>query len=124
MPSRSYFTRHVEIVPSFKVTHDLLRNSFFPSTAIEWNKTDKNICKSEKLNIFKRSNLYSDLKTEFITTINRIKSLTRLRVRLSHLREHSFQDTLNLICNCGKDIQTTSYYLLHCPVYLQERMPS
>ena len=47
-------------------------------------------------------------------------------VGLGHLREHkckhSFQDTLNLICNCGKDIQTTTYYLLHCPDYLQERM--
>ena len=30
-----------------------------------------------------------------------------------------FQD--NLICNCGKDIETTSLYLLHCPDYLQER---
>ena len=55
----------------------------------------------------------------------RIKLLTRLRAGLSHLREHkfmhSFQDTLNLICNCGKDIENASHYLLHCPDYLQER---
>ena len=42
---------------------------------------------------------------------------------LSHLSEHkfkhSFQDTLNPICNCGK---TSSHYLLHCPDYLQEVM--
>ena len=48
-----------------------------------------------------------------------------MRVGLSHLREHkfkhSFQDTLNPICNCGKDIETTSHYLLHCPDYLEER---
>ena len=56
-----------------------------------------------------------------------IKLLTRfgLRVGLSHLREHkfkhSFQDTLNLICSCGEDIETTSHYLLHCPDYLEER---
>ena len=54
-----------------------------------------------------------------------IKLLTRLRVGLSHLREHkfkhSFQDTLNPICNCGEDIETTSHYLLHCPDYLHER---
>ena len=54
-----------------------------------------------------------------------IKLLTRLRVVVSHLREHkfkhSFQDTLNPICNCGEDIETTSHYLLHCPDYLQER---
>ena len=48
-----------------------------------------------------------------------------MRVGLSHLREHkfkhSFQDTLNPICNCGEDIETTSHYLLHCPDYLHER---
>ena len=48
-----------------------------------------------------------------------------MRVGLSHLREHKFkhifQDTLNPICNCGEDIETTSHYLLHCPDYLYER---
>ena len=46
-------------------------------------------------------------------------------VDLSHLCEHrfknSFQYTLNLICNCSKDIETTSHDLLHCPDYLHER---
>ena len=50
---------------------------------------------------------------------NEIKLLTRLRVDLSHLREHklkpSFQDTFNRITDCGKDTETSSYYLLHCP---------
>ena len=54
-----------------------------------------------------------------------IKLLIRLRVGLSPLPEHkfkhSFQDTLNPICNCGEDIETTSHYLLHCPDYLHER---
>ena len=39
-----------------------------------------------------------------------IKLITRLRVGLSHLREHkfkhSFQDTLNSICSCGFDIES------------------
>ena len=47
-----------------------------------------------------------------------------MRDGLSHLREHkfkySFQDTLNLICNCGEDIETTFHYVLHCPDYLHE----
>ena len=51
--SISYLTRYIENVPSFKVRHDFLKKSFFPSTAIEWNKIDKNIRKSESLNIFK-----------------------------------------------------------------------
>ena len=36
--------------------------------------------------------------------------------------KHSFQDTLNLISNCDKVIENSSYYLFHCPDYLQERM--
>ena len=50
--SRSYFTRYVENVPSFKVRHIFFKNSIFPSTVIEWNKIDKNIRKSESFNIF------------------------------------------------------------------------
>ena len=49
-----------------------------------------------------------------------------MRVGPIHLREHkfkhSFQDTLNPICNCGEDIETSSHYVVHCPDYLQERM--
>ena len=129
MSSRSYFTRYAENVPSFKVRHDFFKNSFFPSTATEWNKIDKNIRKSESLNIFKKSILKfirpSQNRVYNCHNPKGIKLLTRLRVGLSHLREHkfkhSFQDTLNPICTCGEDIETTSHYLLHCPDYLEER---
>ena len=51
-----------------------------------------------------------------------IKLITRLRLGLSHFREHkfrhNFQDTLNPICSCGDDIESTIHYLLHCPNYL------
>ena len=54
-----------------------------------------------------------------------IKLVTRLRLGLSHLREHkfkhSFQDTLNLLCSCGVDIETTSHYFLHCSLFHAER---
>ena len=101
---------------------------FFPSTVIEWNKVDKNIRKSESLNIFKKSILKfirpSQNRVYNYHYPKGIKLLTRLRVGLSHLRKHkfkhSFQDTLNPKCNCGKDIKITSHYLLHCPDYLQE----
>ena len=39
-----------------------------------------------------------------------IKLITRLRLGLSHLREHkfkhSFQDTLNPLCKCGQDMES------------------
>ena len=39
--------------PNFKVKHDYFKNSFFPSTLIEWNKLDLNIRNSERLTNFK-----------------------------------------------------------------------
>ena len=54
----------------------------------------------------------------------RIKSITRSRLVLSHLREykfkHNFQDTLNSICNCGEDIESSCQYVLHCWFYTNE----
>ena len=54
-----------------------------------------------------------------------IKYITRIRLRFSHLREHkfkhSFQDTLNPICNCGNDVESAIQFFLHCPLYSKER---
>ena len=51
-----------------------------------------------------------------------IKLLTRLRVGLSHLREHkfrhNFQDSLDPFCNCGRHIETTIHFFLHCSLFL------
>ena len=100
--------------------HDFLKKSFFPSTVIEWNKIEKNIRKSESFNIFKKSILKfirpSPNRVYNCHNPKGIKSLTRLSVGLSHLREqkfkYSFQDTLNPICNCSEDIETTSHYII------------
>ena len=44
---------------------------------------------------------------------------------VSHLQEHkfkhSFQDTLNPICNCGNDVESAIHFFLHCPLYSNER---
>ena len=51
--------------------------------------------------------------------------LTRFRLGLSHLRgrkfKHGFQDSLNPICSCGNDIETSAHFLLHHPHYSNER---
>ena len=53
-----------------------------------------------------------------------IKLVTRIRLGLSHLQEHkfkhSFQDTLNPFCNCGMDVESSTYFLLPCPSYINE----
>ena len=41
-----------------------------------------------------------------------------MRLGLSHLHEHKFrhcfQDTLNPLCECSKDIESTVHFFLHC----------
>ena len=54
-----------------------------------------------------------------------IKLITRLRLCLSHLRDHKFKhnflDCLNPICCRGKDIETIVHYLFHCSNFSDER---
>ena len=124
-----YNTRNTNNIPQFKVKHNFFRNSFFPSAVIEWNKLDLNIRNSESLNVFKNS-LLKFIRPSGNSVFNchnprGVKLLTRLRLGLSHLREHKFkhgfQDSLNPICSCGNDIETSAHFLLHCPHYSNER---
>ena len=54
-----------------------------------------------------------------------IKLITRFRLGLSHLRDrkfkHNFLGCLNPICCCGKDIENNVHYVLHCPIFSDER---
>ena len=127
---RPYNTRNANNIPQFKVKRNFFQNSFFPSAVIEWNKLDQNIRNSENLFIFKKKLL------KFIRPSGNsvfrchnpkgIKLLTRLRLGLSHLREHKFKhgflDSLNPICSCGQNIETSTHFLLHCSNYSNERL--
>ena len=56
---------------------------------------------------------------------NGIKLLTRLRVGLSHLKEHkfrhNFQDTINPLCSCSLEIESTSHFFLRCQNFITPR---
>ena len=47
-----------------------------------------------------------------------VKLLTRLRLQSSHLNEHKgrhgFGDTINCMCACGSEVETTERFLLRC----------
>ena len=51
--------------------------------------------------------------------------ISRIRLRLSYLREHkfkrSFHDKLNPICNCGNDVESAIQFFLQSPLYSNER---
>ena len=52
--------------------------------------------------------------------------MTRLCLGLSHLREHkfnhSFQNCIDTLCSCGIDIESTSHFSLHCPLFNDKRI--
>ena len=123
-------TRNIDNIPQFNVRHTFFRNSYFPSIVTEWNNLDKSIRNSESFSIFKK-NILKFIRPSPNSIFNchnpkGVKLLTRLRLGLSHLGDHkfkhSFQDSLNPICNCGTDVETTTHYLLHCPLFSDERL--
>ena len=122
-------TRNTKNIPLFKVKYNFSRNYFFPPVVFGRNKLDLNIRNSESWHIFKKR-LLNFICPYGSTAFNchnpkEVKLLTRLKLALNHLREHkfkhSFLDSLNPICSCGNDIETSVRYLLHCPNFLNER---
>ena len=101
----------------------------FTSTIIEWNNLDLTLWNSKSFVDFKNSILkFIRPSPSNVFNCNNhkgIRLITRLRVGMSHLREHkfkhNFQDCLNPICSCGLDIESTSHFLLHCPTFNDER---
>ena len=54
----------------------------------------------------------------------RVKLLTRLRLKFSHLNEHkfrhNFKDTVVAMCDSGTETETTEYFFLTCPFFVTE----
>ena len=122
-----YSTRSSQIdnISNLKTRSNFFRNSFFPSTITEWNKLDRDIRNSDSLNVFKLSLLkFVRPVANSVFELNNpygLKLLTRLRLGLSHLRyhkfRHNFQVFINPMCVCGLDIETTTHFLLRCPIF-------
>ena len=121
-------TRTETNIPLIK-TAKLFQKFVHLSVIIEWNNIDSNLRNSKSISVFKEKILNfirpSPNSVFDIRNPKGIKLITRLRLGLSHLREHkfkhSFQDTLNPLCNCGQDIESTTHFFLHCPFFINER---
>ena len=61
-----------------------------------------------------------------IHDISGLKLLARLRLNFSHLNEHkfrhNFKGTINPMCSCGFEPETTDHYLLRCKLYTNLRL--
>ena len=120
------------MLPELRAIFPLLRQSitfsnilFFPSAIIEWNNLDPNLRNSKSISVFKEKilNFIRPSPNSFFDIHNPkgIKLVARLRLGLSHLREHKFkhifQDTINPLCN----LWSATHFFLHCPFFINER---
>ena len=122
-------TRHSNNIPVIRRRYNYFENSFFSSTLSEWNNLDCKIRNSGSLSIFKKNLLnFIPPCANGIFNIQdpyEIKLLTRLRLGLNHLSlaitRHCFEDTLNPLCDCGNDTETTAHFFLHCSSFHNPR---
>ena len=64
-----YRTRRCNKIPAINAKHDFFKNTFFPSTIIEWNKLDWKIKNSESIETFKKR-ILSFIRPSPNTTFN------------------------------------------------------
>ena len=84
---------------------------------------------SKSISVFKEKilNVIPPSPNSFFDHQNRkgIKIITRLRLVQGHLRDykfkHSFQDTINPLCNCGQGIESSIDFFLHFPFFINRR---
>ena len=124
-----YTIRNLHNYSIFKSKHNFFKNSFFPSIISEWNKLDLAFV-ILKVSLHLRKNMLQFIRPAANSVYNchnlkGIKLITRLCLGLSYLREykfkHNFQESLNLLCNCGHGIESTTHFFLHCSLSLNER---
>ena len=122
-------TRNSDNITPFKVKHNFFKKYFFPSVISAWNKLDLEIRNSASLEIFKKHllNFTRPNSTDAfnINNLLGLKLLTHLRIGFSHLKEHkckhNFRDSVDPLCSCGNDIESTVHFFLHCPNFTTQR---
>ena len=108
----------------------VFENSFFRYCIKEWSKLNdkiRNINYSDELKVTILNFIRPKGNSVFdIHDTNRIKLLSRLRLNFSHLNEHKFRhnfnDTVDPMCICGCEPETTLHYLLGCNLYSTQRL--
>ena len=115
------------MIRHFPSKKKFFKNTFFPYCISEWNKLTVEIKNAKSINIFKKLILIKKKKNSIFSICDPlgVKLLTRLRLNFSYLNEHKcrhgFNDTLNPLCACGNDIETTQHFLLRCHQYSFQR---
>ena len=133
-PQEGYLLRPSSgpIIRPLPTRTESFKGAFFPYCINEWNKLKVGIRNAKLINIFKKSIVRErDRKKKenslfCIYDPLGVKLLTRLRLRFSHLNEHKFRhgfsDTINPMCACRTEIETTEHFLLRCQFYSTQRL--
>ena len=122
---RSASTSVVRPYPSRTKT---FKKSFFPYCINEWNNLTVEIRNAKSINIFKKSIIKETKENSLLSVYDPhgVKLLTRLRLQFSHLNEHKskhgFSDTIDPICACRTEIETTEHFFLRYHFYSAERL--
>ena len=105
---------------------DLFRNSFLPFSINQWNKLYPDIRNLDSHEMFRKKLLNFIMPSE--KSIFNIydpqgpKLLDRLRLGFSYLPEHKFRhnfaDTVNPLCSCAFETESTDDFFLRCQNYL------
>ena len=116
------------IKPSLSRTKSF-KSTFFPYCINEWNNLTVEIRNSKSVSAFKNL-IKCEKKENSLFSIYDplgVKLLTRrLRLQFSLLNEHKFRhgfgDTINAMCACGSEGETTEPFLLRCHLYSLQRL--
>ena len=122
-------TRGSNNVPLLGTKQNFFLNNYIPSVIKEWNRLHIDIRESDSISIFKNRILsfIKPLPNKVSSSHNPqgLKLLTRLQIGLSHLRyrkfKHNSLDTINPLCSCGADVETTFRFFLHCSNIMEGR---
>ena len=125
----SHTSSNLHSIPIFNIKQFFFKNSVFLSTISEWNKLHSGLCNSESLSTFRKNILWfirpAPNSVNGCCNVKGIQLFTWIWFGLSHLREHkfkyNFQDLINPVCNCGHYIEPTIHFLLHYPLFINER---
>ena len=123
-------SKSTKIIEKIKARTKSFENFFFPYCINELLKLSGEIRSIESSKQFKKTIVDFIMSKEnsiyAIHDISGLKLLTRLRLNFSVLNEHksrrNFKDTVNPMCNCGFEPETTDQYLLRCKLYTDLRL--
>ena len=108
---------------------ELSQNSFLPFTISGWNKLDPDVRNVDTLLLFCKNLLafirFIESSIYSIYDPLGIKRPHRLRLGFSHLCQHklkhNFAGTVNPLCSCSLEIESTEHYFLRCHNYVTFR---